>query len=971
MTIVNEPNAGRNLLLRQLPWVVAVAAFGLYFFTLNPWLSSASMGQVARVAGYSWQSEVNDPLYGVVSAPLRLLPARLVPAGVNLLSALCAALALALLARSVALLPHDRTYDQREREKSDGALLSVKLNWLAPLLAVMIAGLQLTYWEHGTNGTAEMVHLLFFAYAVRALLEYRLAGGDGWLYRGLFAMAAVATSDWLMLAFAPLYFGAIIWVAGLEFFRGRFLGRLMLSGLAGLSLYLLLPLLGSLSATDPVGFYDALRANLGGQKYILTILPRVFSKNDFLLLALISFVPVILISIRWASHFGDSSQLGQAITKLVFHLVHLVFLLVCVWVMADPRFSPRNIGRGISFLSLYWLAALSAGYFAGYFLVVFRPLPARGRRPNPWARWLDRAATTAVILLCVAAPALLVAKNLREVRLTNRTTLLGLTELAVSQLPKSACLLSDDVRWALLVRTYLDRTDRAKDYLVTETWALRAPGYHRFQRKRYGDRWPFAEEARGREALPMSFMLEGLQRLGRTNELYYLHPSFGFFFEHYYSEPRGLVHQLRAYPDTMLLPPPLSASLRATNEVFWDRVRRQEFPRILEVTVPAEPSAKPAWRAKMEQTLKLPEEAHAEVRVAGQLYSRALNQWGVELQRAGDLEAAGRCFDEAQQLNPRNVVAKINLEFNRAYRAGKRERVVMPANVEDLFGEEFRSWDAVLNANGPFDEQNICYAQGFTLYQNRLYRQAAIAFERVLAFAPDDPPSRLYLAQLNLMARRPSRAIELTQPMMERAGGLDVSEASQVDALTMVARARLQLGQTNEAYQLFASAIHQSPTNTYLLINAIGTLASHGDHTRALTYVDRLLQLDPDHVFGLLHKGFLSIETGAYADAVQAMTRLLTLRTNHTEALLNRAIAYFRSGQFDAARADYETLQQLTPNQPQIYYGLAEIALRRQDTNAAIRHFEAYLTNTPPGAAEAKLVAARLKELRGQMSAPR
>ena len=53
------------------------------------------------------------------------------------------------------------------------------------------------------------------------------------------------------------------------------------------------------------------------------------------------------------------------------------------------------------------------------------------------------------------------------------------------------------------------------------------------------------------------------------------------------------------------------------------------------------------------------------------------------------------------------------------------------------------------------------------------------------------------------------------------------------------------------------------------------------------------------------------------------------------------------------------------PESYQIYFGLAEIALRSKDTNAAIQNYEAYLTNAVPNAPETKTVETRLKELKG------
>jgi len=57
------------------------------------------------------------------------------------------------------------------------------------VLAVLVCGLQLTFWEHATVGSSEMLDLLMFAYVVRCLLEFRIAGRDSWLFRAAFVYA--------------------------------------------------------------------------------------------------------------------------------------------------------------------------------------------------------------------------------------------------------------------------------------------------------------------------------------------------------------------------------------------------------------------------------------------------------------------------------------------------------------------------------------------------------------------------------------------------------------------------------------------------------------------------------------------------------------------------------------------------------------------------------------------------------------
>ena len=53
MTMENDSIAGQSSLIRRLPWLVGLAGLILYFVTLHPWVSVTSMGQVAKVAGYS------------------------------------------------------------------------------------------------------------------------------------------------------------------------------------------------------------------------------------------------------------------------------------------------------------------------------------------------------------------------------------------------------------------------------------------------------------------------------------------------------------------------------------------------------------------------------------------------------------------------------------------------------------------------------------------------------------------------------------------------------------------------------------------------------------------------------------------------------------------------------------------------------------------------------------------------------
>ena len=104
---------------RRLPWLVAIGTFILYLVTLNRWVSLSSLPLAAMLTDPSGSIPLSAPLTYLLTYPIRWLPPAIQILASNGLSALLAAITLGLLTRSVALLPQDRTRDQRQRERSD------------------------------------------------------------------------------------------------------------------------------------------------------------------------------------------------------------------------------------------------------------------------------------------------------------------------------------------------------------------------------------------------------------------------------------------------------------------------------------------------------------------------------------------------------------------------------------------------------------------------------------------------------------------------------------------------------------------------------------------------------------------------------------------------------------------------------------------------------------------------------------
>jgi len=105
---------------------------------------------------------------------------------------------------------------------------------------------------------------------------------------------------------------------------------------------------------------------------------------------------------------------------------------------------------------------------------------------------------------------------------------------------------------------------------------------------------------------------------------------------------------------------------------------------------------------------------------------------------------------------------------------------------------------------------------------------------------------------------------------------------------------------------------------------------------------------------------------GQYGEAIAPLTLVLSADPANAFARLNRAISYYREGDDENAKLDYQIVAETLPNHPAIHFGLGRIAERSGDTNAAIRHFEQYLEHAPKGTDEYREIGESLSKLKGQ-----
>ena len=969
---MEERSIAAQKLRASLPWVTASTALVLYLLTLSHWVTLTSTPAVAKLVGWDRFPTISAPFLYLLSLPFKLSPVTLQPLLLNGFAALLGAFVVGLLTRSVLLVPHDRTKEQRTRERGILSLLSAPLWWLPPVFAGAALMFQLSFWENATAQTGEMLDLLFFSASIYYLLDYRLCGRNAQLYKLALVYGMGITNNWALIAFFPLFLGSIVWIKGRSFFSFEFLGKMVGCGLLGLLPYLILPFLASRDESLGSTFFDLLRQQLASQKTALMQFPR----SRLLFMSLTSIVPVIFMGVKWPSSFGDTSKAGTSATNLMFRVLHGLFLVACSWVMFDPKFSPRYLGNGFALLPLYYLTALSIGYFAGYFLVLFAPAKSKSTHRGANSIPLAPVFQGAILIAGIAVPAALLINNLSELRSKNGPALRNYIQGLYDSLPAESALVLSDNRYDLLLLEGL-QTEAGKKghHLLIETKLLEWRFYHRNLSQAYPNRLPLMNNVeRLPEPIDSLLLVQYLYALGKSNPVFYLHPSFGYFFEAGFLKPRGTLFEMVFYSEANFSAPPLLASEVDAIESRW----KSRMPALSEVVKGVE--------------MEVPDLA-----LLGTWYSRTLNFFGVELQKVNRLQEAGAWFDMAVKLNPQNVAALINKQFNESLGKDRSKALDFGNEVKDLV-KQYANWGDLLVVNGPIDEPSFCFELGTQFAQGGNYHQAAAEFLRVQVWEPNNLLNQISLARAYHFGSAPDNALKTIEVIEKSPSAPNLQKEQFLELARIKALAKYSLkdfpgaemtlldsearyprdstvlnslfdlyyhhGDTKKALATVEKLLSHAPDNIEALLKQVGLLIQERTFDKAMAVLDQILKVQPNHEIALLNKGAIHIHNKNFAEALKPLERMLERNPDHFAAKLNRAIVFLQTERWKEANKDYAALAQVNPDSHVIVYGLAESAFHLDEKKQALEYFQKYLKIAPPGTLEIQTATTRLNSLK-------
>ncbi|MBT7733812.1 MAG: tetratricopeptide repeat protein [Verrucomicrobia bacterium] len=1032
--MTDNSNPLKSFAATRLPWAVALGSLVLYLTTLHSWISFASLPAVSDVGGWNDLSQSVAPLLYLLTLPLKLLPASMVPMAMNVLAAVFGALTLAMLARSVVLLPHDRTKEQRQREQSAHSLLSLRSNWIPALFAAMVCGLQLSFWQHATAGTGEMLNVLLFAFVIRCLLEYRIGHKTRWLTRAVLVYAMGITNNWGMVGFLPLFCVALLWTARMQLFREGVPLKLALNALVGLSLYLLLPVVAVLSGSGE-NFLDVLMANLGLQK---SFLGSLFSQRLMVLvMASTAILPLLLVSIRWPANFGDTNAAASAITTALLRLVHFLFLAVCIYVAFDHVVSPRKLvnlpqvtGIGAPFLTFYYLGALSIGYFLGYLLLLSGKEEVRKwHKPSELSKALNRGLHIGLQGAALVVIGVLAWQNAGTIFANNKNDITGTyAKWLTDSLPNGKAILFADNGMSpqiQLLHAELARSKSGGQTMLIQTDLLASPDYQVRLAKRSNSLWPSPPE----EVLEAK-RIDDLQILNMLNAItaaktpiYYLHPSFGYYFEQFYLEPDKGVFRLRPYPSgaDSLDKPALTTDQVTENSSVAEAIEKK-----------FDDFAKESEQLRKNQFLD-------SLIIMGWL-SRNLNQRGVDLIRNNQSEAAEKLFLAACKIyrgSPKgNVVAQANLR-----QANPESDYEFDKELDRLIGDDellaLSRIDSTLKTYGPFDLTQACFQLGQNFARKTQIRQAYHELTRAAELAKTLPDPVFFIADMFVSYELPDKAklfierlakmkeanpftpdqqiklirleaglllaasgpdaaekylAERLKPHMNSLGGLHTMLAFHLDhdqntkalalldnwlkdnpgdlaTLTDKGQLLSRLKRYDKAVEVYQSALElaNSQEESNLISMIAATYTEKGDFNSALKHIDDAIKRTDTDNF-TFQKATIYMAMSQHGKAVTLLDTLLDDNPNHEEILLNRAESHMALNQYDLAKEDFSTLQSFAPNDPRSYHRLALIAKEQNQNGKELTNYTLFLKYVDPEsvpAEELQRIQTRVKQLQG------
>src|ERR1700736_2920364 len=141
-------------------------------------------------------------------------------------------------------------------------------------------------------------------------------------------------------------------------------------------------------------------------------------------------------------------------------------------------------------------------------------------------------------------------------------------------------------------------------------------------------------------------------------------------------------------------------------------------------------------------------------------------------------------------------------------------------------------------------------------------------------------------------------------------------------------------------FTLFQAVIAAQELNPDRLLKQAIEAQQHGDFSAAIRDYRKILELRPNEVEAKVNLGAALAHVGQFDEAIAIYRSALTSLKDKNPVLLNLALAYYKKGDLENARQQFEILRDAQPETLQVVILLGDCDVRLAKTDAAVNLLE-------------------------------
>lgn len=185
-------------------------------------------------------------------------------------------------------------------------------------------------------------------------------------------------------------------------------------------------------------------------------------------------------------------------------------------------------------------------------------------------------------------------------------------------------------------------------------------------------------------------------------------------------------------------------------------------------------------------------------------------------------------------------------------------------------------------------------------------------------------------------------------------------------AVSAAAQSGIRNPMTQAVLQVYEEELRENPTNYSVLLNRAEEYFRHDEFALALADINRALECIPaGETETVLHARMLRAgiynQTQRPAQALEDLSAALLIAPESYAVLIQKANTEYTLEQYALAKSDYQRANRINPRGPQVYIGLAKVAVKENNMGVANEMLESAV-NLDPNNAQTYLSRAEVRK---------